>query len=68
MKSFNRQAQRMYDARVVIRESLIMSFQEFYTLGDEAHASTLGEIPENLYNTHDRKSAKEEVSENKNID
>ena len=40
---------------------LIMSFQEFYTLGDKAHESTLAEIPEILYNTNDRKSAQEEV-------
>lgn len=33
---------------------LIMSFQEFYTLGDKVHESTLAEIPENLYNTYDR--------------
>jgi flavin reductase (DIM6/NTAB) family NADH-FMN oxidoreductase RutF len=36
---------------------LIMSFQEFYTLGDKVHSSTLGEIPERLYNTVDRKRA-----------
>lgn len=40
---------------------LIMSFQEFYTLGDKVHESTLAEIPENLYNTYDRKSAQEKV-------
>lgn len=40
---------------------LIMSFQEFYTLGDKAHESTLAEIPENLYNAYDRKSAQEEI-------
>ncbi|WP_099369745.1 flavin reductase family protein [Sphingobacterium sp. 1.A.5] len=40
---------------------LIMSFQEFYTLGDKGHESTLAEIPEILYNTNDRKSAQEEV-------
>ena len=40
---------------------LIMSFQEFYTLGDKGHESTLVEIPEILYNSHDRKSAQEEV-------
>ncbi|TGD56757.1 flavin reductase family protein [Flavobacterium humi] len=33
---------------------LIMSFQEFYTVGSKVHASTLAEIPENLYNTRDR--------------
>lgn len=36
---------------------LIMSFQEFYTLGDKVHSSTLGEIPERLYNTLDRERA-----------
>ncbi|SKB83993.1 NADH-FMN oxidoreductase RutF, flavin reductase (DIM6/NTAB) family [Sphingobacterium nematocida] len=40
---------------------LIMSFQEFYTLGDKLHESTLAEIPENLYSTYDRKSAQEKV-------
>lgn len=39
-----------------------MSFQEFYTLGGKVHESTLSEIPENLYNTHDRKSAQEEAA------
>jgi flavin reductase (DIM6/NTAB) family NADH-FMN oxidoreductase RutF len=33
---------------------LIMSFQQFYTLGDKVHASTLAEIPEQMYNTPDR--------------
>lgn len=33
---------------------LIMSFQEFYTIGNKVHESTLAEIPESLYNTHDR--------------
>ncbi|MDP9081304.1 MAG: flavin reductase family protein [Bacteroidota bacterium] len=36
---------------------LIMSFQEFYGLGDKVHSSTLGEIPERLYNTLDRERA-----------
>jgi len=36
---------------------LIMSFQEFYTLGNKVHQSTLAEIPESLYNTPDRESA-----------
>ena len=36
---------------------LIMSFQEFYTLGNKVHQSTLAEIPESLYNTRDRESA-----------
>jgi len=40
---------------------LIMSFQEFYTLGDKVHESTLAEIPENLYNTYDRQSTQAEV-------
>jgi hypothetical protein len=30
---------------------LIMSFQEFYGLGEKVHASTLGTIPERLYRT-----------------
>lgn len=33
---------------------LIMSFQQFYTLGDKVQYSTLAEIPEQLYNTPDR--------------
>lgn len=32
---------------------LIMSFQQFYGLGPKLHPSTLGEIPEALYRTHD---------------
>ena len=32
---------------------LIMSFQEFYGLGEKVHHSTLGEIPEVLYQTPD---------------
>ncbi|MGE8423614.1 MAG: flavin reductase family protein [Sphingobacterium siyangense] len=40
---------------------LIMSFQEFYTLGNKVHESTLAEIPENLYKTYDRKSTQEKV-------
>jgi flavin reductase (DIM6/NTAB) family NADH-FMN oxidoreductase RutF len=32
---------------------LIMSFQEFYGLGPKLHPSKLGEIPEELYRTHD---------------
>jgi flavin reductase (DIM6/NTAB) family NADH-FMN oxidoreductase RutF len=32
---------------------LIMSFQEFYGLGEKVHASTLGTIPEELYQTPD---------------
>lgn len=39
---------------------LIMSFQEFYTLGDKVYESTLAEIPENLYNTYDRQSTQAE--------
>jgi flavin reductase (DIM6/NTAB) family NADH-FMN oxidoreductase RutF len=37
---------------------LIMSFQQFYGLGEQAHPSTLAEIPESLYNTPDRERAK----------
>ncbi|MES2376495.1 MAG: flavin reductase family protein [Bacteroidota bacterium] len=36
---------------------LIMSFQQFYGLGEKVHYSTLGEIPEQLYNTADRERA-----------
>nr|WP_294948485.1 flavin reductase family protein [uncultured Mucilaginibacter sp.] len=36
---------------------LIMSFQQFYSLGDRLHHSTLAEIPEHLYNTPDREQA-----------
>jgi len=36
---------------------LIMSFQEFYTLGEKINYSTLAEIPETLYNTPDRAMA-----------
>lgn len=36
---------------------LIMSFQEFYTLGNKVHQSTLAEIPEHLYRTADWESS-----------
>ena len=36
---------------------LIMSFQEFYGLGEKVHASTLGTIPERLYRTPDIEAA-----------
>ncbi len=36
---------------------LIMSFQQFYTVGNQVHSSTLAEIPEFLYNTPDRERA-----------
>ncbi|HWB91915.1 MAG TPA: flavin reductase family protein [Puia sp.] len=32
---------------------LIMSFQEFYGLGEKVHPSTLGQVPERLYRTAD---------------
>jgi flavin reductase (DIM6/NTAB) family NADH-FMN oxidoreductase RutF len=32
---------------------LIMSFQEFYGLGEKVHASTLSQVPEILYRTRD---------------
>jgi len=32
---------------------LIMSFQEFYGLGEKVYASTLAQVPENLYRTKD---------------
>ncbi|MVT10220.1 flavin reductase family protein [Chitinophaga tropicalis] len=36
---------------------LIMSFQEFYGLGEKVHTSTLAEIPEVLYKTSDMEQA-----------
>jgi flavin reductase (DIM6/NTAB) family NADH-FMN oxidoreductase RutF len=36
---------------------LIMSFQQFYSLGNQVHSSTLAEIPEHLYNTPARDKA-----------
>jgi flavin reductase (DIM6/NTAB) family NADH-FMN oxidoreductase RutF len=36
---------------------LIMSFQDFYGLGEKLHHSTLAEIPEHLYNSPDRERA-----------
>ncbi|WCT14820.1 flavin reductase family protein [Mucilaginibacter jinjuensis] len=36
---------------------LIMSFQQFYGLGQQVHYSTLAEIPEHLYNSPDRERA-----------
>lgn len=36
---------------------LIMSFQQFYGLGEQVHASTLAQIPEELYQTPDREQA-----------
>ena len=41
---------------------LIMSFQQFYTLGDKVQYSTLAEIPETLYNTPDRERTIEPVT------
>ena len=38
---------------------LIMSFQEFYGLGEKLHSSTLGGIPERLYRTRDIEEANE---------
>ena len=32
---------------------LIMSFQEFYGLGEKVHESRLGQVPEPLYRTAD---------------
>jgi len=37
---------------------LIMSFQQFYGLGQQVHHSTLGEIPEHLYQTPDLERAR----------
>ncbi|MFD1772125.1 flavin reductase family protein [Sphingobacterium suaedae] len=39
---------------------LIMSFQEFYTVGKKIHQSTLAEISESLYHSNDRKPDQEE--------
>ena len=36
---------------------LIMSFQEFYGLGNKLHSSTLGGVPERLYRTRDIEEA-----------
>ena len=36
---------------------LIMSFQEFYGLGEKVHSSTLGQVPEVLYRTADIEEA-----------
>ena len=36
---------------------LIMSFQKFYGLGEQVHASTLSQVPEELYQTLDRQNA-----------
>ena len=38
---------------------LIMSFQEFYTLGNKVRESTLAEIPEHMYYTQHRDLLKE---------
>ncbi len=38
---------------------LIMSFQKFYSTGDELHHSTLAEIPEDLYRTPDIERARQ---------
>lgn len=38
---------------------LIMSFQQFYGLGDQVHSSTLAQIPEKLYRTPDLEKARE---------
>ncbi len=36
---------------------LIMSFQQFYGLGEKVHASTLAQVPEHLYRTVDTEAA-----------
>jgi flavin reductase (DIM6/NTAB) family NADH-FMN oxidoreductase RutF len=41
---------------------LIMSFQKFYGLGPEVHASTLAQIPEALYRSPDVDRARQGVS------
>ncbi|MNF13484.1 hypothetical protein D3C80_2153500 [compost metagenome] len=38
---------------------LIMSFQEFYGLGERVHESDLAKIDEQLYQTHDREVARQ---------
>jgi flavin reductase (DIM6/NTAB) family NADH-FMN oxidoreductase RutF len=40
---------------------LIMSFQEFYGLGQKLHSSTLGGVPERLYRTRDIEEAMEDT-------
>lgn len=64
--TFELRIQRVYLEQAILMEDnnnrvdpdkwkpLIMSFQEFYSLGNKVHSSTLGEIPERLYNTLDR--------------
>lgn len=44
---------------------LIMSFQQFYGLGEQVHQSTLAEIPEHLYNSADRERAIRDYLEEK---
>jgi flavin reductase (DIM6/NTAB) family NADH-FMN oxidoreductase RutF len=41
---------------------LIMSFQEFYGLGEKVHPSTLGTIPERLYRTPDIEEASQRAA------
>ena len=40
---------------------LIMSFQEFYGLGEKLHSSALGGVPERLYRSRDIEEAVEEI-------
>ena len=46
---------------------LIMSFQKFYSLGEQVHYSTLSEIPEALYKTPDLEKVKHFQSIQKEI-
>ena len=41
---------------------LIMSFQQFYGLGEQVHESTLAQIPEVLYHSHDMDKARQMLS------
>jgi flavin reductase (DIM6/NTAB) family NADH-FMN oxidoreductase RutF len=47
---------------------LIMSFQQFYGLGPQVHASTLAEIPESLYRSPDVDRARLEPDRNRQHD
>jgi flavin reductase (DIM6/NTAB) family NADH-FMN oxidoreductase RutF len=67
--TFELRVQRVYIDDVILMDNhinqvnpdkwkpLIMSFQQFYTLGDRVQYATLAEIPEHLYNTLDREKA-----------
>lgn len=75
--TFELRIQRVYLEQAILMEDnnnrvdpdkwkpLIMSFQEFYSLGNKVHSSTLGEIPERLYNTLDRERTMREYKVHK---